>query len=65
MMSNKEYLTKPWHINHFNNGYEIGYVGSDNVSNLVPLDGENDGLSKDLELIRHIVDLHNKSLSKD
>lgn len=61
-MSDKQYLTREWHIAHFNRGFEVMYIDDLLVAHSVPFETHDEGATRDFDLIRHIVLLHNQML---
>ena len=56
-------LLRKWVVTPFNSGYEISQIEDGVVKDLLT-ENDGDGISKDLELLKYIVNLHNDSLEK-
>jgi hypothetical protein len=61
-MSDKQYLTREWHIAHCNSGFDVMYIDHMLVAHSVPFASDYEGATQDFDLIRHIVLLHNQMI---
>jgi hypothetical protein len=59
-----EYMNRKWHLDSYNEGYEIHYIDSSNFTHAIRMESGDTGHSKDLELLQYIIKLHNTNLDK-
>ena len=57
------YLLKEWFLANYNDGFEICYVDDSGFKNNIPLDGDDYGCTKDIVLAKHLVELHNRTVT--